>query len=96
MEERGMGPHGAACAPIGAEETAALWESRTGGALVTCPQDRGPMALAVDGQALAYRLVCVRCGAASPWFEAGSGGIRVRTGASQFPGASPARGTTDE
>jgi len=53
------------------------WEAFRDG-VAPCPVDAGPLALAVDGTTNAYRFVCVRCGVASPWFEAGAGGLRVR------------------
>ena len=44
------------------------------------------MALAVDGVAHGYRLVCVQCGCASPWFEASpSGPLQLRSGTSSMP-----------
>jgi hypothetical protein len=53
------------------------------------------MALAVDATAHAYRMICVRCGAASPWFESQANGIHVRSGTSSMP--APARaGLTDD
>jgi hypothetical protein len=36
------------------------------------------MALAVDGAAKAYRLVCTRCGLASPWFGTTPNGLVFR------------------
>lgn len=55
-----------------------LWGHFKGGATPACPKDAGPLALAVDGGAKLYRLVCTQCGVASPWFEATSQGIYAR------------------
>ena len=51
------------------------------------PARRGAVAVGVDATAHAYRLVCVRCGAATPWFESPPTGVRVRTGTSSMPAA---------
>ncbi len=37
------------------------------------------MALAVDGAAKAYRIVCTQCGLASPWFGTTPSGLVFRT-----------------
>jgi hypothetical protein len=84
MGERGTLPDVAVGGPITAEELIPLWETWKAGN-VYCPRDGGPMALAVDGAAHAYRIVCVKCGAASPWFEAKPAGLHVRTGTSSVP-----------
>jgi hypothetical protein len=64
-------PTDAPPAPLGTVEAIApLWEVFRKGGVVDCPRDAGPMALSVDGMATAYRLVCVKCGLATPWFEA--------------------------
>ncbi|HEY3817376.1 MAG TPA: hypothetical protein VGL81_09410 [Polyangiaceae bacterium] len=55
-----------------------VWARFRGGAMVHCPVDAGPLALAVDGAAGAYRFVCTDCGLASPWFESGPLGTNVR------------------
>jgi hypothetical protein len=94
MEERGMAPDGSAAKPISTEELGPLWESWRHGNTVPCPRDGGPLALAVDAGAQAYRLVCVRCGMASLWFETAPSGIQVRTGTSSFPAPRP--GVTDD
>ena len=60
------------------EATASLWDVYRGGKVATCPNDAGSLALSVDA-ASGYRLVCTQCGTASPWFEAGTGGIQVRS-----------------
>ncbi len=60
------------------DEVGPLWEAFRGGAPVSCICGNGTLALSVDGSN-AYRLVCTRCGTASPWFEAAPAGIRLRT-----------------
>jgi hypothetical protein len=55
-----------------------LWETFKLGFVVRCPKDEAPLALAVDGAAKSYRLVCTRCGNASLWFETSGGVIQVR------------------
>lgn len=94
MGERGTPPDGSAMKPISTEELGALFDAWRSGKTVPCPGDRGPMALAVDASAQAYRLVCVRCGNASLWFETAPSGIQVRTGTSSFPAPRP--GVTDD
>jgi hypothetical protein len=94
MEERGRAPDGSATKPISTEELGPLWDAWREGEAAPCPRDGGPMALAVDASAQAYRLVCVACGTASLWFEAASSGIQVRTGTSSFPAPRP--GMTDD
>ncbi|HEY1692346.1 MAG TPA: hypothetical protein VGG39_09295 [Polyangiaceae bacterium] len=65
--------------PLGtAEELGPVWDRFRKGGAVDCPNDAGPMALSVDAAAGVYRLVCTNCGFASPWFESGPGGIRMR------------------
>jgi len=54
------------------------WGRFRSGEAVPCPRDEATFALSVDGAVGAYRFVCTRCGLASPWFESGSGGVRVR------------------
>ncbi len=71
------------------EELLPLWESFRGGAPIACPREGGPIAIAVDATAHAYRMICVRCGAASSWFESKPTGIHVRTGTSSMPVARP-------
>jgi hypothetical protein len=94
MGEKGTAPEGSATKPIATEELGPLWDAWRAGKTVPCPRDRGPMALAVDAGAQAYRLVCVRCGNASLWFETAPSGIQVRTGTSSFPAPRP--GMTDD
>jgi hypothetical protein len=55
-----------------------LWERFKSGDGAPCPRDGAPLALAVDAAAKSYRLVCTRCGVASPWFEASPNGIVMR------------------
>jgi hypothetical protein len=87
MDDRAGDP--AANRPISADELGPLWEAFRRGNPVPCPRDGGPLALAVDATAHAYRMICVRCGAASPWFESAASGIHVRSGTSSMP--APAR-----
>ncbi len=63
---------------ISAATASRLWDKFREGAGVTCPRDDGPLAVAVDGAAKAYRLVCTSCGMASPWFGSSVTGIAVR------------------
>lgn len=52
-----------------------LWDRFKAGFVVQCPKDDAALALAVDGAAKSYRLVCTRCGNASLWFETSAGGV---------------------
>ena len=61
------------------DEVRLAWDEFRAGAVVRCARDGAHVALAVDATAGAYRLVCVRCGAASFWFESDPQGIRIRT-----------------
>ncbi|MDP9149097.1 MAG: hypothetical protein M3O36_04030 [Myxococcota bacterium] len=62
-----------------AEELRILWNRFRTGVVVSCPRDKGPLALAVDGAAGVYRFVCTDCGVSSAWFEPGLvGAIRIR------------------
>jgi len=61
-----------------AEEVKAAWDRFRSGATVLCASDWGPLALSVDASSGVYRLVCTSCGLASPWFESGPGGLRLR------------------
>jgi hypothetical protein len=70
-------PEGVAEPLSSPEEVASAWAAFRKGA-ASCPADGAPLALAVDGIANIYRLVCVKCGHASGWFEAGPGGLRFR------------------
>lgn len=76
------------------EEVKAVWDRFRSGAAAPCPTGNGLMALSVDAGAGAYRLVCTTCGAASPWFESGPGGVRLR-GQSQ-PSLPVRAGTPEE
>jgi hypothetical protein len=69
------------------DELASVWEQFRAGAMVACAKDGGPLALAVDAGAGAYRFVCTSCGNSSPWFECGPAGLRVR---STIPALGPA------
>ncbi len=56
-----------------------LWDEFRAGNVVFCEKDGGPLALTVDASANAYRFVCTSCGNSSPWFESGTGGLRIRS-----------------
>ncbi len=71
-------PRGAARPFPVADDVRSAWDEFRAGAVVGCPKDGGPMALAVDAAANAYRLVCTRCGTTSPWFESDPHGFRIR------------------
>ncbi len=58
---------------------AQLWARFRAGEVVPCPRDSAGMALAVDGAAKAYRLVCTQCGLASPWFGTTPSGLVFRS-----------------
>ena len=60
------------------EEVQLVWDLFRAGGIVTCPLDQAGLALSVDAAAGAYRFVCTRCGAASPWFESRPTGIHAR------------------
>jgi hypothetical protein len=87
MSDDAKSPTDVPRAPLGTvEDLKDAWDSFRAGAVVYCPSDAAPLALAVDGSAGAYRFVCTRCGVASPWFESGPNGMRLRGSAS---GSSP-------
>ena len=71
------------------DELLEVWDRFRTGGTATCPTDGFPMALSVDGTVDGtvgiYRLVCTRCGTASPWFEAGAGGMTLRAGPGKAP-----------
>ena len=70
MDDRSASTGAAAPMEITPEELLPLWDAfRQGAAPVPCPRDGGPVAVAVDATSHAYRMICVRCGAASSWFE---------------------------
>jgi hypothetical protein len=71
-------PQGRQQTDLSQEATAALWETYRTGKPAQCPNDAWPLALSVDG-ASAYRFVCTNCGTSSPWFEAGTNGIQLRS-----------------
>ncbi len=59
-------------------EVTKLWAKFRAGNVVPCPRDAHAFALAVDGAAKAYRLVCTGCGLASPWFASTPSGVVFR------------------
>ena len=78
MSEKGGGsppesPH------LSHAEITHLWAKFRAGEVIRCPRDSAGMALAVDGAAKSYRLVCTQCGLASPWFGTTPSGIVFRT-----------------
>ncbi len=74
---------------ISVEELQPRWLAFREGGTLACPRDKGPLAIAVDSSAHAYRMICVSCGAATSWFESRPTGIHVRTGTSSMPVARP-------
>jgi hypothetical protein len=70
-------PEGVAAPLTSPEEVATAWKQFREG-VAPCPADGAPLALAVEGTANVYRFVCVKCGSASAWFEAGVGGLTMR------------------
>lgn len=60
------------------DEIAKLWSRFRAGEVIRCPRDTSGMALAVDGAAKTYRIVCTQCGLASPWFGTTASGIVFR------------------
>lgn len=60
-------------------EITQLWAKFRAGEVIRCPRDEAGMALAVDGAAKAYRLVCTKCGLASPWFGTTPTGLVFRS-----------------
>ncbi len=60
-------------------EITQLWAKFRSGDVVHCPKDRAGIALAVDGAAKTYRLVCTECGLASPWFGTTPSGLVFRS-----------------
>ncbi len=78
MSEKGAGtppetPH------LSPAEIGQLWAKFRAGEVILCPRDGGGMALAVDGAAKAYRIVCTHCGLASPWFGTTPNGLVFRS-----------------
>lgn len=73
-------------------QVAHLWAIFRAGDVVACPRDGIGMALAVDGAAKAYRLVCTQCGLASSWFGTTPMGIVFRSRpATLNPSAPPSK-----
>ena len=72
-------------ATISTDELVLLWGEFRQGTPAACPRDARPVAVAVDAVAHAYRMICVTCGAASPWFESRPTGMRIRSGTSSMP-----------
>ncbi|MGH7294669.1 MAG: hypothetical protein ACRELB_07045 [Polyangiaceae bacterium] len=93
MSDAAKPPEGTPAPLSSADDVKASWDRFRGGAAVVCPGDGGPMALSVDAGLGIYRLVCTSCGLASPWFESGPGGVRLR---GQSQPSVPARGGTVE
>jgi hypothetical protein len=60
-------------------EITTLWAKFRAGEVIRCPRDAAGIALAVDGAAKAYRLVCTQCGLASPWFATTPAGLVFRS-----------------
>jgi hypothetical protein len=89
MGEETIGSADTARRPISEQELGPLWDLFRTGKPVLCPREGGPVAVAVDSTAHAYRMICVHCGAATPWFESSLSGVRVRTGTSSIPAAKP-------
>jgi hypothetical protein len=75
MSEKG----GADFSHLSHARVAQLWATFRAGDVVHCPRDGIGMALAVDGAAKAYRLVCTQCGLASPWFGTTPMGLVFRS-----------------
>lgn len=61
------------------DEVNRIWARFRTGDPVRCERDRASFALSVDGAAKAYRLVCTKCGLASPWFGATPSGLIFRS-----------------
>jgi hypothetical protein len=77
MSEKGGAP---ADSPyLSHAEITQLWAKFRAGEVIRCPRDSHGMALAVDGAAKAYRLVCTKCGLASPWFGTTPTGLVFRS-----------------
>jgi hypothetical protein len=75
------------------EDVRAAWDRFRSGGSVACAGDGGMVALSVDASSGVYRLVCTSCGLASPWFESGPGGLRLR---GQSQPSLPVRAATPE
>lgn len=59
-------------------QAAQLWAKFRAGDVIYCPRDSAGIAVAVDGAAKAYRLVCTHCGLASSWFSTTPSGLVFR------------------
>jgi len=70
--------HGRQQTDLSPEDTATLWDAYRGGKAAACPNDGWSLALSVDATS-AYRFVCTHCGTSSPWFEAGTAGVKLRS-----------------
>jgi hypothetical protein len=91
MSEKGSTPPESAY--LSHAEVAQLWAKFRAGDVILCPRDETGMALAVDGAAKAYRLVCTKCGLASPWFGTTPTGLVFR---SPPAATTPSGGPLDE
>ena len=81
----GVKPSAESAESIGSiEGMSRVWERFRGGGAAACPRGDASMALAVDAAAGAYRFVCTTCGLASPWFESGPDGMKIRGGVESF------------
>lgn len=78
MSEKGGGNTGES-PHLSHADIAQLWTKFRAGEVIQCPRDAGGMALAVDGAAKVYRLVCTQCGLASPWFGTTPSGLVFRS-----------------
>jgi hypothetical protein len=95
MSDAAKPPEGTPAPLSTADDVKESWDRFRSGAMVSCPSDAGPMALSVDAAIGVYRLVCTNCGLATPWFESGPGGVRLR-GQSQPSMPVKTGGTADE
>lgn len=95
MTEKGGG--GAPDSPyLSQAEINFLWAKWRAGEVLHCPRDTAGMALAVDGAAKAYRIVCTKCGLASPWFATTPAGLVFRSPPPTLNPASPSGGNLRE
>ena len=77
-------PNVSGARPLEGDEVGRLWRQFRATEVVPCPSDAAPMALAVDAANGIYKLVCTRCGGASPWFMSSADGeVRIVTGGVQ-------------
>lgn len=63
------------------------WEAFQRGSVASCPLDGEPMALAAAPDADTYRLVCVQCGQASPWFAVNLAQLYILKHGGGLPGS---------